>query len=201
VRYLRVKKQQSFHVTRVFLVAFFALSVLLLLFFVFHLFRVKSLEGRVANLEKHQAALEMEISAVTGVQRTMSINLYYYNELLDRLMNDEVICDTGAVIPVQRTIPYSQSPINDALRLLLRGELTKAEEDLGFKTEFPGRELQFLGARLENGVLFLKFSDPAGFTSGGSCRVNLLKAQIEKTALQFDSVSSVEFEPIDLFQP
>ena len=67
--------------------------------------------------------------------------------------------------------------------------------------EFPGRELQFLGARLEGGVLYLKFSDPSGFTSGGSCRVNLLRAQIEKTALQFEMVESVVFEPESIFQP
>ena len=79
--------------------------------------------------------------------------------------------------------------------------MTRAERDLGFKTEFPGRELQFLGARLENGVLYLKFSDPSGFTSGGSCRIGLLKAQIEKTVMQFDTVKSVVYEPETLFQP
>ncbi len=198
---MRVKKQQSFPTIRVVTVAFFGLSVFLLVFCFFQSGKVKSLETRIASLERHQAALELELSAVTGVQRTMEVNLYYYNELLDRLMNGEVLFDTEAVIPVGRTIPNSQSPINDVIRLLIRGELTKAEEDLGFRTEFPGRELQFLGARLEGGVLFLKFSDPSGFTSGGSCRVNLLRTQIEKTALQFEMVESVVFEPESIFQP
>ena len=198
---MRVKKQQSFPTIRLVIVAFCGLSVFLLILCFFQSGKLKSLETRIASLERHQAALEMELSAVTGVQRTMEVNLYYYNELLDRLMNGEVLCDTEAVIPVGRTIPNSQSSINDVIRLLIRGELTKAEEDLGFRTEFPGRELQFLGARLEDGVLYLKFSDPSGFTSGGSCRVNLLRAQIEKTALQFEMVESVVFEPEDIFQP
>ena len=198
---MRVKKQQSFPTGRAVIVSFFGFSVFLLVLFFFQSGKVKSLETRIASLERHQAALELELSAVTGVQRTMEVSLYYYNELLDRLMNGEVLCDTEAVIPVGRTIPSSQSPINDVIRLLIRGELTKAEEDLGFRTEFPGRELQFLGARLEDGVLYLKFSDPSGFTSGGSCRVNLLRAQIEKTALQFEMVESVVFEPEDIFQP
>lgn len=198
---MRVKKQQSFPFLRVAVVVFFGLSILLLVLFAVQLGKVKNLADKIANLEKHQAALELEISAVTGVQRTMNVNLYYYNELLDRLMNGEIACDIEAVIPVQRTIPVSQSPINDVVRLLIRGELTKAERDLGFKTEFPGRELQFLGAKLENGVLYLRFSDPSGFTSGGSCRVSLLKAQIEKTALQFDTVKSVVLEPENIFQP
>jgi hypothetical protein len=131
----------------------------------------------------------------------MKISLYYYNELLDRAINGDAACDINAVIPIERSLPYSQSPINDVVRLLIRGELTKAERDLGFKTEFPGRELQFLGARLENGVLYLKFSDPSGFTSGGTCRIGLLKAQIEKTVMQFDTVKSVVYEPETLFQP
>lgn len=198
---MRVKKQQSFPTIRVVIAAFFVLSVFLLVLYFFQSGKVKSLEKRIASLERHQTALELELSAVTGVQRTMEVNLYYYNELLDRVMNGEVLCDTEAVIPVGRTIPSSQSPINDVIRLLIRGELTKAEEDLGFRTEFPGRELQFLGARLEDGVLHLKFSDPSGFTSGGSCRVNLLRAQIEKTALQFEMVESVVLEPEDIFQP
>lgn len=198
---MKIKKQQSFPVLRIMILAGLVITFFLLVSYFFLLGKVNRLERTLSNLEKNQTALGLELSAVSGTQRTMKVSLYYYNELLDKLLNGEIACDVAAVIPVERTITYSQSPINDVTRLLLRGELTKAERDLGFKTEFPGRELQFLGARLDNSVVYLKFSDPANFTIGGACRVNLLKTQIEKTLLQFDTVKRVVFEPETLFQP
>jgi len=198
---MRVRKQQSFPVFRIIFISSLAVSLVLLVLFLMLLLKTGRLEKTLQALEKRYSALELELGAVTGTQRTMKISLYYYNELLDRAINGDTACDINAVIPVERSLPYSQSPINDVIRLLIRGELTRAERDLGFKTEFPGRELQFLGARLENGVLYLKFSDPSGFTSGGSCRIGLLKAQIKKTVMQFDTVKSVVYEPETLFQP
>mgnify|MGYP000884889244 CR=1 FL=1 len=198
---MRLKKQQSFPIFRVVLLVSIGLVLLLMVSNLLLIRRANRLEESMQALEKRHSALELELSSITGTQRTMKVSLYYYNELLDRALNNDVSCDTAAVIPVERTIAYTQSPINDVIRLLIRGELTKAEKDLGFKTEFPGRELLFQGARLDNGVLYLKFSDPSGFTTGGSCRVSLLKAQIEKTAMQFESVKRVVFEPANLFQP
>jgi len=198
---LRLKKQQSFPVFRVVLLVSIGLVLLLMVSNLLLIRKANRLEESLQALEKRHSALELELSSITGTQRTMKVSLYYYNELLDRALNNDVSCDAAAVIPVERTIVYTQSPINDVIRLLIRGELTKAEKDKGFKTEFPGRELLFQGARLDNGVLYLKFSDPSGFTTGGSCRVSLLKAQIEKTAMQFETVKRVVFEPETLFQP
>ncbi|MEX2008270.1 MAG: GerMN domain-containing protein [Candidatus Spechtbacterales bacterium] len=130
--------------------------------------------------------------------QTRSVLLFYYNQELD----PEVTCSATAVTSVERSIPVTQTPIQDTIRLLLSGNLSSRERALGFTTEFPGEGLSLVGANLaDDGTLTLEFSDPNGFTVGGSCRVGLLYAQVEKTALQFDEVTDVVIIPEELFQP
>jgi spore germination protein GerM len=104
-------------------------------------------------------------------------------------------------VAVDREISLTLTPAQDVIRLLIKGDLTDEESDQGISTEFPLSGLQLEGAELENGVLTLNFSDPENATSGGACRVNILWAQIEATALQFDTVDEVRFSPETLFQP
>ena len=148
------------------------------------------------DTDKEPTATEEEIE-----QRT--VQFYYYNRVRDLELSggENVGCSRDAVLPVERKIPVTVTPIQDTIRLLLRGELTLAERTDGFTTEFPGSGLILVGANLENGSLTLGFSDPNNFTTGGSCRVSLLWAQIEKTALQFTEVRQVRFIPEELFQP
>ncbi|MGQ9477280.1 MAG: GerMN domain-containing protein [Candidatus Bipolaricaulia bacterium] len=131
----------------------------------------------------------------------LKVQLYYYNETRDKELTGTISCSPEAVLPVEREIPYTKTPIQDTIRLLLEGELTAQERAEGFATEFPHSEFKLLGASLKRGVLTLKFADPTGFTSGGSCRTGLLAAQIIKTAKQFPDVREVRFEPESLFQP
>lgn len=131
----------------------------------------------------------------------LKVKLYYYNETKDRELTGAISCSPEAVLPVEREIPYTKTPIQDTIRLLLKGELTAQERASGFSTEFPHPEFKLLGASLKGGVLTLKFADPKGFTSGGACRTSLLAAQIIKTAQQFPEVREVRFEPETLFQP
>lgn len=128
---------------------------------------------------------------------TRSISLFYYNQSLDERLS----CDPDAVVAVSREIPISQTPIQDTIKLLLRGELTESERQIGFTTEFPGNGFELMGANLENGVLTLEFDDPNNFSVGGSCRVGLLGTQVQKTAQQFKEVDEVRFIPEYLFQP
>ncbi len=131
----------------------------------------------------------------------LKVQLYYYNETRDKELTGAISCSPEAVLPVEREIPYTKTPIQDTIRLLLEGELTAQERAEGFSTEFPHPDFKLLGASLKNGVLTLKFADPTGFASGGSCRTGLLAAQIIKTAKQFPGVREVRFEPETLFQP
>lgn len=132
---------------------------------------------------------------------TRQISLYFYNQIRDKEIADYIPCSPDAVLPVTRKIFLSQTPIQDAINLLLQGNITPAEKDAGFLSEFPLDGVKLIGANLKDEALTLEFADPLGKTGGGSCRVGLLWNQIAKTAKQFTGVKEVKFSPADLFQP
>ena len=129
------------------------------------------------------------------------INLYYYNKTKDQELDPSIGCSRDAVLPVEREVERTKTPIQDAINLLLQGGLTESEKQEGFFTEFPLAGFSLKGANLKNGALTLEFEDKNNKTTGGSCRVGLLWTQIEKTAKQFSGVNSVSFQPDILFQP
>ncbi|MFA5778201.1 MAG: GerMN domain-containing protein [Candidatus Paceibacterota bacterium] len=128
---------------------------------------------------------------------TRRISLYFYNSKQDK----DILCSPDAVLPVEREILLSQTPIQDAVNLLLEGKITQEEKEAGFSSEFPLEGIKLIGANLKDGMLTLEFNDPLFKTIGGSCRVGLLWNQIAKTAKQFEGVNEVGFFPEDLFQP
>jgi hypothetical protein len=131
-----------------------------------------------------------------------TIKLYYYNQIQDIGMGGgSQTCSSDAVLPVNREVAVSQTPIQDAVNLLLQGQLTAQEKKDGFTTEFPNRDFKLLGANLKDGILTLEFTTVPGFTTGGACRVGILANQIIKTAKQFSGVAEVRFKPEELFQP
>lgn len=126
-----------------------------------------------------------------------NIKLFYYNKLND----PEVMCEPESVSPVFRTIPMTNTPIQDAVKLLLEGKLSEEEKLQGFQTEFPLEGFGLEGANLKNGILTLEFQDLMDRASGGSCRANILRSQVSHTAAQFPEVKEVRFLPETLFQP
>jgi hypothetical protein len=129
-----------------------------------------------------------------------AVKLYYYNPSFDQGPGGSA-CSAKGLVALDRTIPKTQTPLGDTIRLLLRGDLTDAERSRGITTEFPLPGVELVGASITNGVAALTFSDPQNKTIGGSCRTAVLRAQIEATAKQFPSVSSVRLMPQELFQP
>ena len=134
-------------------------------------------------------------------QEKRAVRLYYYNPKLDQDEEGNIACSRKGLVAVERTIPLSKTPIQDAIRLLLKGELTEEEKAQGIETEYPLARLSLEGAVLKDGVLTLEFFDPQNKTSGGSCRAGILWFQIEETAKQFPEVKEVRFLPENLFQP
>lgn len=131
-----------------------------------------------------------------------TISLYYYNQANDTDSAGNIQCSADGLVAVERTIPVSESPLQDAVRLLLAGDLTEDEMAAGMSTEFPLPGLTLEGVTVDDDdVLVLQFADPERATSGGSCRTNILWQQINATATQFDSVDEVRFAPEELFQP
>jgi len=127
--------------------------------------------------------------------------LYYYNPENDKDESGNIMCSRKGVVPVEREIPLTKTPIQDTIKLLLEGKLTEEEKARGITTEYPLGGLKLSEANLKDGILTLKFDDPLNKTSGGACRVGILWFQIEATAKQFPGVKEVKFLSEELFQP
>jgi len=140
------------------------------------------------------------ISPIDLEGTNMTIKLYYYNPALDQGPGG-VQCTKKGLVSVERIVPKTTTPLTDAIKLLLRGEISEGEKTQGVTSEFPLLSFSLVSASIQDGVATLTFADPENKTVGGSCRVAILWAQIEATAKQFSSVESVRFLPEELFQP
>lgn len=131
-----------------------------------------------------------------------TVKLYYYDSRLDKDASGNILCSAKGLVAVNRTVPVTQTPLQDAVRLLLRGELSAQEKSSGITTEFPLPDVTLTSASLSSsGALTLALADPNARTSGGACRAQVLRAQVEATARQFSEVKSVRFSPATVFQP
>jgi len=131
-----------------------------------------------------------------------TVTLYYYNASKDTDAEGNLLCSNQGLEPVERVVQDAED-VEEVIRILLRGELTDDERSRGISTEFPleGLELVRVERDSEVGLLTLVFTDPLNKTVGGSCRVNILRAQIERTARSISPVPIVRIEPEELFQP
>ncbi|MBI2625383.1 MAG: GerMN domain-containing protein [Candidatus Nealsonbacteria bacterium] len=148
------------------------------------------------NYKKVITAIVMTAAVVAGYfvfqsasRPSREIKLYYYSQELDKDENGNILCSRKGLVPVERKIPTTQTPIQDTVKLLLSSGLADLE----------GVSLK--GASLKDGFLTLEFEDPKNKTVGGACRVGILWFQIEATAKQFPEVQQVRFLPEELFQP
>jgi spore germination protein GerM len=130
-----------------------------------------------------------------------TVQLYYYDAEQDTDEQGNVMCSEEGLVPVERKITGIQTPITSTVELLLQGEITDEESQQGIATEFPLIGFALEWVNLEGGVATLEFSDPQLSSSGGSCRISILRAQIEQTALQFDAVDTVRIIPEEILQP
>lgn len=154
-----------------------------------------------SGLPEHADQLEVPvIFASSSVAVGTRIKLYYYNPALDQGPGGAQ-CSKNGLVAVDRVIPKTTTPLTETVRLLLQGELSSSERAQGLTTEFPLSDVTLTSATIRNRVATLTFNDPQNKTSGGSCRVAVLWAQIEATAKQFSTVNTVHSLPADLFQP
>jgi spore germination protein GerM len=113
---------------------------------------------------------------------TTTLMVFFNNNTLD----PEISCDK--VFPAQRIILKTQTPARAALELLFEGP-NQSEKASGFYTSInPGVKINSLS--IVNGVAKADFSQELE-SPGGSCRVASIRAEINQTLKQFDSVSSV----------
>jgi len=156
-----------------------------------------------SGLPEHDDRVEIPVrfSLSDTSSREQTVTLYYYSPEADTDAEGNIVCSEAGLVPVERRIPITQTPIQDVVRLLIAGEITPAEAGRGIETEYPLEGFGLTGANLSNGVLTLSFVDSANQTVGGSCRTGILWLQIRETAKQFAAVDEVRFQPEDLFQP
>ncbi len=155
-----------------------------------------------SGLSEHADQVEIPVRfSLDNVNREQVVALYYYNPEADTDGSGNIMCSEAGLVAVERKIPITQTPIQDAIKLLIKGEITTDEAEQGIETEYPLDGFNLTGANLIDGILTLSFVDPANQTSGGSCRVGILWYQIKKTAEQFAVVDEVHFQPEELFQP
>lgn len=156
-----------------------------------------------SGLPEHAAEYRIPVrfASSTAPAEQRVVQLYYYNPAQDTDKSGSILCSRDGLEAVSRTIPLTQTPLQDTLRLLLKGELTAAERAKGITTEFPLPGLELQKAVVTESAATLTFADPRNKTTGGSCRVSVLWAQIEATVKQFTGDTPVRFSPDSLFQP
>jgi len=156
--------------------------------------------GLPQNDAQVQIPVKFDVSSVTTTTQR-AVKFYYYDANRDKDAQGNISCSRNGLAAVNKQIPVSISPIKDTISLFLNSPLPQSAKDTGLTSEFPLPGVLLESVVLNSGVLTIRLSDPQNKTSGGSCRVAILWAQLEATALQFPEVKSVRFEPADLFQP
>ena len=107
-------------------------------------------------------------------ERGMPIHLYYYNPEKDKDAGGNSMCSKQGLQQVERVLPHTETPLQEAIKLLLHGEISDEEDTAGMTREFPMIGVRLENATIQDGLATLTFSDPRNKTSGGSCRVSIL---------------------------
>lgn len=153
-----------------------------------------------SGLSEYADQLEVPVTFATTTSVMTPVKLYFYNPAIDQGPGGAQ-CSKNGLVAVERMLPKTMTPLRDTIQLLLKGGLTSSERAQGITTEFPLRGVSLQSAAISSGMATLTFNDPENRTGGGSCRTAVLWAQIEATAKQFPTVTSVRFLPEELFQP
>lgn len=125
---------------------------------------------------------ELRVPIIFGAE-TIPVSVYFGNT---KQGSSE---DCSKTFPVTRYISKSVATARGAIMELLKG-VSDVEKADGFFTSInAGVKIQKL--TIENGIAKIDFSNNIEKNLGGSCRVTNLRAQIEKTLMQFSSVKTV----------
>ena len=93
---------------------------------------------------------------------------------------------------VKRSVQKNDSPLTNALNLLLKGPDTTISAERNCNTLIPAGT-KLLGAKVQNGVAYLNFNDAFEINSFGVEGYNAQLMQIVYTATAFSTVTSVQF--------
>lgn len=102
---------------------------------------------------------------------------------------DPQALDCSHVYPVERRIPPTDAVARSAIEELLEGP-TSEERRQGYFTSL-NRGVPIRKLEIENRTAWIDFGRAFEDGVAGSCRVEAVRAQVERTLLQFPSVHSV----------
>lgn len=158
-----------------------------------------SLMSEQTNDDQSSQDQETETSQEQDTNET-TINLYYFNERVDNNLPENTRLNTSSVQPIQRTIASTdfEEQLEEAIRLLIQGELTENEIEDGFVAGFDGISLESVEFN-EYGIAIINLVQE-DTSINGSARVILLRDAIAKTAEQFDEVRSTLIMPEDVLK-
>ncbi len=158
-----------------------------------------------SGLPEHDAEVRIPIQfsnatdLAVGAERT--VKFYYYDAAKDKDEQGNIRCSQQGLVAINRQLPVSISPIKDTLQAFLNNPLSEADKAAGLTSEFPLAGVSLVDLALRDGNLIVQLADPNNKTSGGSCRVAILRQQLEAVVRQFPEVKTVVFQPEELFQP
>lgn len=142
-----------------------------------------------------------ESSNVAPAIETMPVTVYLYDARRDMDAAGNVLCSAQGLVPVTRTVPQSEGRLAAALGELFAGTITEDERARGLTTEFPLENVRLVSVDVDGGRATIVVRDPDNKTSGGACRVSIMRAQVERTAREFSTVEEVRFSPEGVFEP
>ncbi len=134
---------------------------------------------------KDGAEINLSKVSVTFAQvESTKVKVFYPNGI-----KDPQALDCEKVYSLERRVAKTTAVGQAALEDLLRGPQTQDVNNGYFSAINPGVTLQKL--TIENGVAKADFSELLDVNVAGSCRVAMIRSQIEKTLKQFPTVKSV----------
>lgn len=142
------------------------------------------ISGRI-EVFQYSAKDGSEIDKVTvpvsfSSEKTLTLNAYFPS-------SNSQNCE--AVIPVKRTVPFTQQTARAALEQLLKGT-TSSEQQRGVQSQInTGVKINSL--TIQNDIARVDFNEALQSGVAGSCRVQAIRSQITKTLLQFPTIKNV----------
>jgi spore germination protein GerM len=133
--------------------------------------------------------LTFVFSAQAASSPEIELQIYFSNPKLPAWAND---CGAGEF--VQRKVPVTKRPADEALRLLFAGP-TPAEKAKGMES-LPPLGKYYLGVAIRRGVAVVNFRPGAEehlHVSGAACQQEQVLTTIEKTLKQFSTIKSVKY--------
>lgn len=119
-----------------------------------------------------------------GGKSSLEVEVFFGNS-----ERDPQALDCSHVYPVRRTIPATDAVARAAIEQLLEGP-TAEEKKEGYFTSL-NRGVSIRKLDIHQGTAWVDFGKAFDEGVAGSCRVEAIRAQVEQTLLQFESVRSV----------